>query len=453
MPYYDRLKRAVHTAAKTMRATMEAQTPIEALIAPCYLPLHEDVKAGKHLTYNLPGGRGSGKSSFISLEIVDGMKADPFANAIIFRRVAATLRDSVYAQMQWAIDELGQGALWKGSVSPMQFTNIKTGQQILFRGLDDAGKLKSIKPRRGFFKYLWIEEFSELPGPNTVRSVLQSVIRGGTDFRVFNSFNPPRSRNNWANLHILQPDPKGITFRTDYRQMPPEWLGETFILEAERLKGINEDAYKHEYLGEAIGTGGEVFPNIIAREITDEEITGFSYIYCGVDWGFSVDPFCFLRVAYDSKRQTIYLLDEIYKRGISNADAAQLIIEKGYDTEVGGAGYASLMGGVYGPDRQRIVCDSAEPKSIADFRGAGLLAVPCDKFPGSVQYGVKWLQNKYIVIDQQRTPNAFREFTRYEYKMTKDGEYTTDLVDADNHTVDALRYACNDLIRDKEESA
>ena len=450
--FYDRLKTSVHTAVKTMKAQEGQQTPITALIAPCYGPLHEDVTAGKHLTYKLPGGRGSGKSSFISLEIVDGMKADASANAIIFRRVAATLRDSVYAQVQWAIDELGQGALWKGSVSPMQYTNVKTGQQILFRGLDDAGKLKSIKPRHGRFKYLWIEEFSELPGPNTVRSVKQSVIRGGHDFRIFYSFNPPRSRNNWANQYIMLPDPQGLTFKTDYRQMPPEWLGETFILEAENLRDINEDAYKHEYLGEAIGTGGEVFPNIIAREITDTEIAGFTYIYCGVDWGFSVDPFCFLRVAYDRKKHTLYLLNEIYKRGLSNADAAQLIQARGYNIALGEE-YYSPFGFHSGPERQRIICDSAEPKSIADFRNAGLLAVPCDKYPGSVQYGVKWLQNKYIVIDPQRTPNAYREFTQYEYKMTKDGEYTTDLKDEDNHTIDALRYACDGLIRSYKESA
>ena len=84
--------------------------------------------------------------------------------------------------------------------------------------------------------------------------------------------------------------------------IPPEWLGEAFILEAERLQEINEKAYLHEYMGEAVGTGGAVFPNITARTITDAEISQMQYIYCGIDWGFSVDPFAFIRCSYDSRR-------------------------------------------------------------------------------------------------------------------------------------------------------
>ena len=236
--YYDGLRRRAKAYKAIKRAEIVNNVAIETLIAPVYIPLHEDVKAGLHLTYCLSGGRGSGKSSFISLEIIDGLKEDPEANAIIFRRTGNTLRDSCYSQIAWAISELGQDALWRGSVSPMQYVNVKTGQQILFRGLDDAQKLKSVKPQHGFFKYLWIEEFSELQGPNTVRSVNQSIIRGGKDFRIFYSFNPPRSRNNWANLFSVQLPDNAVTFRTNYTQMPPAWLGSTFILEAEALKDM-----------------------------------------------------------------------------------------------------------------------------------------------------------------------------------------------------------------------
>lgn len=452
--YYDSLR----NKARKLRQQRQAITqpiPVKELIAPCYLPLHDDVQRNEHLYYFLPGGRGSGKSSFASLEIGEGLREDPTANAIIFRRVGATLRDSVYTQMAWALDSLGLGHLWQGSVSPMQFTNRKTGQQILFRGLDDPAKLKSIKPRKGTFKYCWIEEFSELQGPNSLRSVLQSIVRGGEGFRIFCSFNPPRSRNNWANLYILQPNPQAVTFRTDYTQMPPEWLGDTFIAEAEALKEINETAYRHEYLGEATGTGGEVFPNIVTREITDEEIQGFQYFYAGIDWGFSVDPFAFIRLAYDSKRRTVYLLDEIVQRGLSNADAAQRIIEAGFDKQPSHVpGYTSpFFGGHSGPSEQRIICDSAEPKSVQDMRNAGLLAIGSKKYPGSVQYGVKWLQSKYIVIDPQRTPIALKEFTAYSYLTTKDGEYTTDLEDKDNHLIDATRYALDLLINNGRESA
>jgi PBSX family phage terminase large subunit len=449
--YYNQLKRRLDTVSDAIKAMNQPRASVEDCIAPYYLPLHEDVQEGKHTTYNLPGGRGSCKSSFVSLEIVNGIMEDPDANAIVFRRTAATMRESVYAQIAWAIDTLGVSQLWKGNVSPLQYTYLPTGQTIVFRGLDVAEKLKSIKPRRGVFRYVWFEEFSELTGANMVRSVLQSVVRGGDSFKVFNSFNPPISLNNWANKYVLEPDPKSLTFQSTYLDVPKTWLGEAFILEAEHLKEINPKAYEHEYLGKAVGSGGEVFPNIEAHTITDDEIEQMQYIYCGLDFGFSVDPFAFIRCSYDRKKQTIYLLDEIYLRNKSNSDIAELIKARGYD--VTGDEYRSLFDGQITHEPQLITCDCAEPKSIADLRGLGLKVAPCKKYAGCVAYRIKWLQSKILAIDPQRTPNAFNEFSTYEYVTTKDGEFTTDVPDANNHTIDALAYALDRLINSKHNSA
>ena len=215
--YYDRLKSRVRASSIAKQQQMEARALLDNIdvkqhIAPCYLPLHEDIKAGQHRFYNLPGGRGSCKSSFVSLEIVDGIQSDPTgqSNAIVFRKVAGTMRDSVFSQIAWAIDMLGVSHLWKATVSPMMYEYRPTGAQILFRGLDDASKLKSIKPRRGNFRYCWFEEFCELDGPNLARNVLQSVMRGqGTIPQVFRSFNPPISKANWANQFVAEPDAQG----------------------------------------------------------------------------------------------------------------------------------------------------------------------------------------------------------------------------------------------------
>ncbi len=449
--YYDGLKRRVKATAEARRNAHAPRISLVDCIAPAYLPLHEDVIAGAHSIYHLPGGRGSCKSSFVSLEMVDGIMNDPEANGIVFRRVGATMRESVFSQIAWAIDELGASGLWRGSVSPMQYVYLPTGQVITFRGLDAAEKIKSIKPRRGVYKYVWFEEFSELLGANQVRNVLQSVVRGGDGFRVFNSFNPPLSVNNWANKYVLEPDERAVTFRTTYLQVPRQWLGEAFIDEAERLREINETAYRHEYLGEATGSGGEVFPNIEAREITDEEIKQLQYQYNGLDWGFSVDPFAFVRVAYDRRTQTVFILDEMVARGKSNAEIADMVKAKGY--HLAASTYYSPFGMGGGQEKQVVTCDSAEPKSINDLRGLGIKAMPCTKYPGSVAYGVKWLQSKRLVIDPKRTPNAFREFTGYEYVTTKDGEFTTDLPDKDNHTIDATRYALDRLINDGRNAA
>lgn len=448
---------ALEMAEKQRRDSMTITATVEDFIAPCYLPLHEDIKAEKHRFYNLPGGRGSCKSSFVSLEIVDGIQSDPTgqSNAIVFRKVAGTMRDSVFSQIAWAIDMLGVSHLWKATVSPMMYEYRPTGAQILFRGLDDASKLKSIKPRRGIFRFIWLEEFAELPGANFARNVLQSVMRGqGTNPQVFRSFNPPISKANWANQFVAEPDAQGITFHTTYKDIPAEWLGEAFIAEAERLEAVNEQAYRHEYLGEATGTGAEVFPALEVREITAEEVANMEYFFSGVDFGFAADPACFIRCSYDRKHETIYILNEIYKRGMSNRQLAEEIapIVAG-DTK--GSGYLSPISGLQFQDHSDIYCDAAEPKSIADLRDHGLKqARACHKEPGCVVYRVKWLQHRRIVVDPARTPNAARELANYEYEKDKDGNMLSSLPDRDNHSIDSLAYALDrEIYRKRGQSA
>ena len=408
----DKLEQRIAALEMASRDSTTATVAVENFIAPCYLPLHEDIKAGRHRFYNLPGGRGSCKSSFVSLEIVDGIQSDPTgkSNAIVFRNVAGTMRDSVFSQIAWAVDMLGASHLWKATVSPMMYEYRPTGAQILFRGLDDASKLKSIKPRHGLFRYVWFEEFSELNGPNFARNVLQSVMRGqGSNPQVFRSFNPPISKSNWANQVVAEPDPRGITLHTTDKDIPAEWLGEAFLLEAERLEAVHEQAYRHEYLGEATGPGAEVFPSLEVREITAEEVANMQYFFSGVDFGFAADPACF----------------------------------------------TSNISGLQFQDHSDIYCDAAEPKSIADLRDHGLKhARACHKEPGCVAYRIKWLQHRCIVVDPARTPNAARELANYEYEKDKDGNMLSSLPDRDNHSIDSLAYALDrEIYRRRGQSA
>ena len=410
-------------------------------IADVYHDLHKDIESGAHEFYSLPGGRGSGKSSFCALEIVLQIMKDKTrtSNALVVRKWAVTLRGSVFSQIQWAIDVLGVSEHWKATLTPLQFT-YETGQTIRLTGLDDPQKLKSLKPSRGYYKFLWIEEFSEISGEPELRNLQQSVLRGGDKFVVFRSFNPPISSANWANQYIERPDDRSITLRTNYQQVPKEWLGQTFIDEAEKLKEINPRAYQHEYLGVPVGSGSEVFPNLEIRKITDEEVRNAQYIYCGQDFGFSSDPSAFVRVSYDRRTDTILFLDEIVKRHLSNRELATMIKAKGYD-RTGRIESVEFYGGDY-EERQRIYCDCADPRSISDLQNEGLKAIPCHKEPGCVVYRVKWLQHRRIVIDPERTPESAREFQNYCYVVDrKSGEITSELPDADNHTIDALAYA------------
>lgn len=424
------------------------QLDVKPHIAPIYHALHDDIVRGDHEFINLPGGRGSGKSSFCALEIVAQIMKDRTgqSNALIVRKWAVTLRGSCFSQIDWAINTLGVADRWQHTFQPLQFV-YETGQVIRLTGLDDAGKLKSIKPSKGYFRFLWIEEFSEIVGEPELRNLQQSVLRGGDRFCVFRSFNPPISAANWANVYINRPDDRAVTLLTTYKDIPAAWLGQAFIDEAERLKEINPAAYSNEYLGLACGNGSEVFPNLTIRAITNEEYDAVQYVYAGLDFGFSSDPAAFIRVGYDRKTETVVFLNEIYKRQLSNRDIYDLIVNNDLNKWGNDPGYQSPFFGTVHASQTLIVCDSASPKDISDLAKMGLRAVACHKEAGCVTRRIRWLQHRKIVIDPKRTPNAAREFQNYCYDVDKrTGEILSSVPDRDNHTIDAAAYALDRII-------
>lgn len=387
-----------------------------------------------NIEYVFEGGRGGLKSSFVAFKIVELIKNNPQMHACITRQVAGTLKDSVYANMKWAINELGLMEEFECKVSPLEIKYIKTGQTIYFRGLDDETKLKSIKPEFGYIGILWKEEKDQMKGDAQERSVNQSVLRGGDESYDFSSYNPPKSKSNWVNRIKLVPNPKRVIHHSSYLEAPAEWLGQKFIDDAAHLKEINPEAYEHEYLGVPNGDGGNVFEYLEIRDIADEEISRMDRIFAGVDYGWYPDQFCYLRTYYDSAREKIYLIDELYVNKWSNSKTAEWIKKKGYDDYT-------------------MICDSAEPKSVNDFRDAGLPARGAIKGPGSIEYGFKFLQTKTIVIDPKRTPNAYKEITEYEYDRDKEGNVISGYPDGNDHAISALRYAYEPLFNRRGYSA
>lgn len=263
---------------------------ISELIAPSFFNIHKNIKEHKYTHYWLAGGRASTKSSFISIEIPLLMMKDQNANCVILRKVSNTIKDSVYNQIIWALDKLGVSDFWQVTKSPLELTYLPYGNKILFRGSDDPQKLKSTKFTRGYCKIIWYEETTEFFGMEEIRNINQTLMRGGNDFVVFYSYNPPKSINNWVNAEALIERPDKLLHKSTYLTVPKEWLGEPFFIEAEHLKKVNELAYRNEYLGEATGTGGAVFDNLIIRKITDEEIKTFDKIYDGLDFGLKYQP-------------------------------------------------------------------------------------------------------------------------------------------------------------------
>nr|DAL42470.1 MAG TPA_asm: terminase large subunit [Caudoviricetes sp.] len=397
-------------------------------IGSAFYDVAHDVFLHGHTHYDFSGGRGSLKSSTVSVLVPLLLINNPGTHALVLRKVANTIRDSVYAQYIWAIGELGMAAYWEAKVSPMELIYKPTGQKIMFRGADDPMKIKSIKVPFGYIAVTHFEEKDQFAGRAEIRTILQSTMRGGSKYWNFESYNPPISRDNWANKDSLEERTDRLCHKSTYLQAPPEWLGEQFLAEAEHLKATDERAYQHEYLGIPVGTGGNVFDNLELREITDEEMSHFDHIYQGVDYGWFPDPFAFIRLHYDRARETIYLMDEIYQNKLTNEASGNIIIQRGYKDAY-------------------ITCDSAEPKSVADYRAMGLPAKAAVKGPGSVDYGMKWLQRRKIVIDRKRTPNAYNEFVNYEYDRNKDGDIISGYPDENNHLIDATRYAVERISR------
>ncbi len=408
----------------------EVRIPAE-MISSGFVDLYRDIKDSRHREYVLKGGRGSTKSSFAALVIIERMLQRKEEHALAMRQVGATLRDSVYARLRWAAEALGAADEFEFRLSPPEIVRKSTGQKIYFRGADDPGKLKSISPSFGYIGTLWFEELDQFGSEGAVRNLEQSVLRGGEGI-VIKTFNPPKAVNNWVNRFIKIPKEGRLVHHSTYLTVPEEWLGKRFIDEAEYLKETNPKAYEHEYMGKCVGSGGAVFENVSVREISKEERDGFDRVYNGIDWGWYPDPFRFCRCAYISAERRLFIFDEISGNKLSNEAICTLLKEKGI-------GYGD-----------KITADSGGegPKSIEDLKSRGFFIRGAVKGPGSVEYSMKWLCGlKEIIIDGGSCPYTAEEFLEYEFERDKNGDVMTGYPDRNNHSIDAVRYAVEEVWR------
>ena len=400
---------------------------LKNLITSSFYDIHQDIKANTYDEYWLKGGRGSTKSTFVSIQIILGMITEPDANAVVTRRYQNELRDTVYGQFEWTIIKMGLEDHFKFQVAPMQIIYIPTGQKIVFKAADNPRKLKSINLGKGYIKYAWFEEVDQFAGMGEIRNIIQSLFRGAERKRVsFYSYNPPKSGRSWVNQEVKIPKPNRHVHHSDYRDVPRDWLGARFLADAKHLNKTNENAYRHEYLGEEVGTGLEVFQNVVIQEITDSEIHQFEQIRQGVDWGYAVDPLCFERMNYNRKKRTLHIFHEISGINLFN----RVFYEKAKK-------YSKIL----------TTADSAEPKSIDEVASYGMNIIGAKKGPGSIESGIKFLQDmESIIIDPARCPLAAREFINYALETDRNGIIKSKFPDKDNHSIDCTRYSLeNDM--------
>lgn len=370
-------------------------------------------------------------------------------SALGMRKVQNTIAKSVFQSFKAAAKLLGVDHLFRFVPSNLEITYKPRGNKIYFAGADDPNKIKSIKDADFPLAILWIEELAEFKTEDEVTTIENSVLREelsgkvvseafkrrvryGFDYSFYYSYNPPKRRNNWVNKKYESALIDDNTFVDHSTYLDNPHLAKAFIEEAENVKRNKPLKYRWEYLGEAIGSGIVPFDNLDFRTITNNEYNAFDNIRQAVDFGYGPDPLAFVRWHYDKKKNMIYAMNEIYGHKISNSSLAKQIIANEFH-------------------RQRVIADSAEPKSIDELKEYGIRMIGAKKGADSVQYGEEWLDDlEAIVIDPKRTPNIAREFESADYATDKNGDPLPRLEDKDNHTIDGTRYAFEDDMQSKK---
>lgn len=374
------------------------------------------------------GSRASKKSSTQSLKVITEIIENPHINWLVVRKVERTLRDSCYAQLKWAIHRLKVDNFFKCSTSPLEITYKPTGQKILFRGLDDPLKVTSITVEVGSLCRLWIEEAYEITSEDAFDRLDES-IRGqlpkGMYHQVVLTFNP------WSDRHWLkkrffdEPSKNVLAMTTNY--MCNEFLSEADLVLFEEMKK-NPRRYRTAGLGEWGIVEGLVYENWEERVFDVHEISIRPSVRSafGMDFGYVNDPSTLFCGLVDTVAREIYVFDEMYEKGMSNEDIKERVSEMGYSKE-------------------RIKADSAEPKSIAYLRKAGLTRIrAAKKGPDSIRAGISIIQD-YKIIIHPRCVNFITEISNYTWDKDKFDNAINKPIDDFNHLMDAMRYAMEEF--------
>ena len=383
---------------------------------PVYIPFLKDTT----YTQIYYGGSSSGKSYFLAQRCILDMLQGGH-NYLIVRKVARTVRKSVYNEITKAISFFRVGKLFSDNKSEMVITG-PNGFQIMFAGLDDVEKVKSITPARGVITDIWVEEATETEYGDIKQ--LKKRLRGlaAVSKRIIMSFNPVYQTHwiykeyfekRWSGSKPSYHDDTLTILKTTYKDNVFLTDGDKRELESEK-----DPYFRDVYTNGNWGVLGKViFKNWHVEHI---DPGGFDTFQNGLDFGFADDPAALIRSHYDERANTLYIIDARYLRGLTNDLLAAEIV--------------NLCG------QEVVVCDSAEPKSIAELRQYGVTAIPTEKGKDSVNFGIQWLQKLRIVVNEN-LPELVNELTVYKWDEDKDGNVLPRPVDRDNHLIDALRYS------------
>lgn len=378
------------------------------------------------------GSRASKKSKTTALNQIGRIMEYPEANLLVVRKTYRTLKDSCFAELKWAIHRLGVDAWWAVKESPLEMTYLPTGQKIYFRGLDDPLKVTSITVDVGQLCFLWLEEAYEVTREEDF-DMLDESIRGESAPGLFKqitiTFNP-WNEHHWLKKRFFDapPDPDILAMTTNYTCN--EWLDDADKRLFERMRQNNPRRYRVAGLGDWGIVDGLIFENWEEREFDIDELRRRSELHTvfGLDFGYTNDPTALFCGMIDRVSRTLYVFDEMYEKGMSNERIARKIVEMGYSKE-------------------RIIADSAEPKSIDRLRELGLYHIrAARKGKDSISNGIDFLQDYHFVI-HPRCVNFLTEISNYTWDTDKLGNKVGKPIDDFNHLMDAMRYGCEGEMR------
>lgn len=385
-------------------------------INPAYRPYLFDYNHRYEAYY---GGAGSGKSHFVAQKLLAKALTQK-RKVLIVRKVARTLKDSCW---QMCVDMLGQWGMrsYCGFNRSALSISLPNGSMILFKGLDDGEKIKSIAG----ITDIWAEEATELTQDDFTQLDLRLRAKV-PHLQFWLSFNPV-SKANWVYKYFFSGDTPANTFilKTTYRDntfLPPEY---TASLEA--MAHTNPTYYRIYALGEFCSLDKLVYPRFEAvANLSASPLAAQGQLIVGLDFGYVNDASALIvaRVVEEGEVSKILILDEVYKTGMLNTDIADMIKYKGLAKEI-------------------IIADSAEQKSIDEIKRLGIPRIrPAKKGQGSILQGIQRIQQCEIIVDADKCPNTIVELQNYAWRKDKStNEYINEPIDAYNHALDALRYA------------
>lgn len=376
------------------------------------------------------GSRASKKSKTAALWHVVHIMQHPGANALVIRKTERTLRDSCYSDLKWAINRLGVSAYWKATLSPLELVYLPTHQRIIFRGLDNPLKLTSISTECGSICFVWCEEAYEITKEEDFDFIDESIrgeLPDGLWKRITLTFNPWSEC--WLKTRFFdKPDDDVLAMTTTYKIN--EFLDEADLKLFEKMKKNNPRRYNVAGLANWGHAEGVIYSNFIEQWFDINEIKNMTNakVCFGLDFGYVNDATALFCGIIFEQEKLLYVFDELYEKNLSNEKIAEKIFKMGYSKE-------------------KIIADSAEPKSIDRLYNLGIRGIKASrKGQDSIANGIDYLQDFKIIV-HPICVNFLLETQNYIWKIDKNGKRTNKPIDDFNHLMDAMRYATEDFAK------